>query len=75
MLSTGAFVAAEFAEHAFTGQHDVPLIGVLLLGCIVHAVTGACRSMLWSGWVDELLLSAELLRGRVPALSRTSVLV
>jgi hypothetical protein len=70
LLSTGAFVASEFAEHAFTGRHDVPPVGVLVLGCVVHAVTGACTSMLWSGWVDELLLLAALLRGGVPIQTR-----
>ncbi|MCG5436438.1 hypothetical protein [Micromonospora foliorum] len=66
LLSTAAFVAAEFVEHALTGQHDMPPLGVLLLGCVVHAAMGAGTSLLWRCWVDDLLQLAALLRGHAP---------
>jgi hypothetical protein len=63
LLSTGAFVAAEFIEHAVTGRHDVPPIAVLLLGCAIHALLGAAASALWGRCVHDVLRLAELLRG------------
>ncbi|GAA3016782.1 hypothetical protein [Streptosporangium longisporum] len=62
LLSTGAFVAAEFAEHAATGQHDIPPAGVLLMGCTVHAVLGAVFSLLWGCFVRGVVRRAGRLR-------------
>lgn len=61
LLSTAAFVAAEFAEHAATGQHDIPPVGVLLLGGVVHAVLGAVFSLLWGCFVRSMVRLADRL--------------
>jgi hypothetical protein len=65
-LSTASFVAAEFVEHAVTGQHEIPPIGVLLIGCVVHALMGAGSSMLWGWCVRDVLRAASVLRGGGP---------
>jgi hypothetical protein len=62
LLSTASFVAAEFVEHAATGQHDIPPAGVLLLGCAVHALMGAGSLLLWGRCVGDVLRLAGRLR-------------
>jgi hypothetical protein len=69
LISTASFVAAEFAEHAVTGRHDVPPVGLLLLGCVIHALLGAGSSLLWRRCVGGVLQLARLVRGSAPAIS------
>jgi hypothetical protein len=66
LLSTVAFVAAEFAEHALTGEHDVPPVGVLLLGGAVHALLGAASAVVWRHCLDEVLALACAVGDTVP---------
>ncbi|WP_199042969.1 hypothetical protein [Glycomyces salinus] len=47
LLSTGAFVATDFAERAVSGDYAVPPLLVLLIGAAVYALVGAGASLLW----------------------------
>jgi hypothetical protein len=66
LLSTVAFVAAEFAEHAATGGHDIPPAGVLVLGGAVHALMGVASALVWHGYLERVSRLAGMLRGAVP---------
>jgi hypothetical protein len=66
LLSTAAFVAAEFAEHAAAGAHDVPPAGVLLLGCTVHALISAASAVVWRHCLEQLLCLAARIRRAAP---------
>jgi hypothetical protein len=67
LLSTASFVGAEFVEYGVTGHHEIPPVGILLVGCVVHALMGAGSSVLWGWCVRDLLRLAGTLRGGVPA--------
>ncbi|GIF42693.1 hypothetical protein BC793_12216 [Actinoplanes xinjiangensis] len=62
LLSTTAFVAAEFGEHAAAGAHDVPPAGVLLLGCAVHALISAACALVWRHCLEQVLGLAARIR-------------
>jgi hypothetical protein len=66
LISTAAFVAAEFTEHAVAGAHDVQPAGVLLLGCAVHALVGAASAAVWRHCLDQVLYLAARIRHVTP---------
>jgi hypothetical protein len=66
LLSTTAFVAAEFAEHAASGAHDVPPAGVLLLGCAVHALISAACAVVWRHCLEQMMCLAARIRRAAP---------
>ncbi|MEV6524550.1 hypothetical protein AB0M43_21560 [Longispora sp. NPDC051575] len=65
-LSTGAFVAAEFAEGWVSGEHAVPQPVVLAVGGVVHLLVGAGASLVWRVCAAGVLRLAARLR-REPA--------
>jgi hypothetical protein len=75
LLSTASFVAAEFVEYGVTGHHQIPPVGILLVGGVVHALMGAGSSVLWGWCVRDLLRLAGTLRRAVPARTGYRVLL
>jgi hypothetical protein len=67
LLSSAAFVVAEFAEHAAAGAHDMPPAGVLLLGCAVHALVGAASAVVWRQCLEQVLCLAARIRRTAPS--------
>lgn len=67
LLSTASFVAAEFVEYGLTGHHEIPPVGILLVGGVVHALMGAGSSVLWGWCVRDLLRLAGAMRAAAPA--------
>jgi hypothetical protein len=66
LISTAAFVTAEFTEHAVAGVHDMPPAGILLLGCAVHALVGAASAAVWRHCLDHVLCLAARIQRVTP---------